>query len=63
MTDEDAFRMMGELGGIGIIVSETATDHNTAATFALKGPHEVVQFLDHFAGGGGGGGSGGGAGS
>lgn len=46
MTDEDAFAIMGELGGVGIIVSETARE--TAARYGLRNPHEVVQFLEHF---------------
>ena len=41
--------MMGNLDGLGIIVSDTATEGNTAASFALRSPAEVVQFLDHFA--------------
>ena len=49
VTDEDAFRVMGNLDGLGIIVSDTATEGNTAASFALRSPVEVVQFLDHFA--------------
>ena len=49
VTDEDAFRMMGELGGLGIIVSETAMEGLTAASYALHNPLEVVHFLDHFA--------------
>lgn len=49
VTDEDAFRMMGGLGGLGIIVSETAVEDSTAASYALHNPLEVVAFLDHFA--------------
>jgi len=49
VTDEDAFRIMGGLGGIGIIVSDTAVEDSTAASYALHSPKEVVQFLDHFA--------------
>ena len=49
VTDEDAFRMMGDLGGIGIIVSDTAVEDGTAASYALHNPLQVVQFLDHFA--------------
>jgi len=49
VTDEDAFRVMGNLDGLGIIVSDTATEGNTAASYALRSPVEVVQFLDHFA--------------
>jgi len=49
VTDEDAFRMMGDLGGLGIIVSETAVEDGTAATYALHNPAHVVQFLDYFA--------------
>jgi len=46
VTDEDAFAIMGELGGVGIIVSETARE--TAARYGLRSPAEVVQFLEHF---------------
>ena len=46
VTDEDAFAVMGELGGIGLCVSETARD--TAARFGLRSPAEVVSFLEHF---------------
>jgi len=49
VTDEDAFRIMGDLGGIGIIVSDTAVEDGTAASYALHNPLQVVQFLDHFA--------------
>ena len=49
VTDEDAFRMMDGLGGIGIIVSDTAVEDSTAASYALSGPQEVVRFLDFFA--------------
>ena len=49
VTDEDAFRMMGDLGGVGIIVSDTAVEDGTAASYALHNPLQVVQFLDHFA--------------
>jgi len=48
VTDEDAFRMMDDLKGLGIIVSETAVEHKTAATFALRNPYEVVEFLSAF---------------
>jgi len=50
VTDEDAFRVMGGLGGFGIIVSDfprLITD--TAASYALRSPLEVLHFLDHFA--------------
>ena len=49
VTDEDAFRIMTELGGIGIIVSETAVEDGTAASWRLDGPSQVAQFLRHFA--------------
>jgi hypothetical protein len=49
VTDEDAFRIMGDLGGIGIIVSDTAVEDGTAASYALHNPLQVVHFLDHFA--------------
>jgi len=49
VTDEDAFGIMSELGGLGIIVSETATRENTLARYALQNPAEVVRFLNHFA--------------
>jgi len=49
VTDEDAFRMMGGLGGLGIIVSETAVEDGTAATYALHNPAHVVEFLNHWA--------------
>ena len=41
VTDEDAFRMMGDLGGLGIIVSETAVEDSTAASYALHNPLQV----------------------
>ena len=47
VTDEDAFAVMGDLGGIGICVSETARD--TKARYGLRTPLEVVEFLEHFA--------------
>ena len=46
VTDEDAFGIMGGLGGVGIIVSETARE--TSARYGLRNPAEVVQFLEHF---------------
>jgi len=49
VTDEDAFRVMAGLGGFGIIVSDTATRSNTAGSYALRSPFEVVRFLEHFA--------------
>jgi trehalose-phosphatase len=49
VTDEDAFSVMHDLGGIAIIVSDSATAENTAASYALQSPAEVVAFLDHFA--------------
>ena len=49
VTDEDAFRVMAELGGIGIIVSDSAVEDGTAAKFALHNPLQVIQFLGHFA--------------
>ena len=52
VTDEDAFAVMADLGGIGIIVSEsleTVTADATAASYALRSPTEVVTFLRHFA--------------
>ena len=48
MRDEDAFAIMGGLGGVGIIVSETARE--TSARYGLRNPAEVVQFLEHFIG-------------
>jgi len=48
VTDEDAFRVMGNLDGLGIIVSDTALEGSTAASYSLRSPVEVVQFLDHF---------------
>jgi len=48
VTDEDAFAIMGGLGGVGIIVSETARE--TSARYGLRNPAEVVQFLEHFIG-------------
>jgi trehalose-phosphatase len=41
-TDEDAFRAL-ENRGIGIVVSEQSQP--TAATYALRDPHEVEQLL------------------
>ena len=39
VTDEDAFAIMGGLGGVGIIVSETARE--TSARYGLRNPAEV----------------------
>ena len=50
VTDEDAFRVMGGLGGFGIIVSDfprLITD--TAASYALRSPLEALHLLDHCA--------------
>eukprot|EP00965_Chrysotila_dentata_P256258 6212488-Pleurochrysis_carterae.AAC.2 len=49
VTDEDAFQVMDELGGFGIIVHENPIRDNTAASFALRNPSEVQQFLEFFA--------------
>ena len=53
VTDEDAFAIMGGLGGVGIIVSETlgrGLSRETSARYGLRNPAEVVQFLEHFIG-------------
>ena len=47
VTDEDAFGVMGDLGGIGICVCETARE--TKARYGLSFVSEVVEFLEHFA--------------
>ncbi len=44
MTDEDAFRALGE-DGLGIVV-EGETDRDTAADYSLPGPEEVRSFLE-----------------
>ena len=36
-----SLKVMGELGGIGIIVSDTAIQETTAASYALTSPAEV----------------------
>jgi len=46
LTDEDAFEVLGELGGgIGIVV-RGETDRPTAATYALRDTGEVAAFLE-----------------
>lgn len=43
MTDEDAFRMLRETGGVGILVGDHG--ESTAAHYRLGHPVEVTQFL------------------
>ena len=50
VTDEDAFRVMGGLGGFGIIVSDfPRLIADTAASYALRSPLEALHLLDHTA--------------
>jgi len=46
LTDEDAFRALGDRG-VGILVSEESRD--TAATYQLSGPEEVQRWLEQLA--------------
>ncbi|CAM8986592.1 unnamed protein product [Rhodiola kirilowii] len=48
-TDEDAFKVLGELGqGIGILVSKFSKE--TCASYSLQEPSEVMSFLQRLAG-------------
>jgi len=47
VTDEDALRFVTNFGGVGIIVTEDDS-RETAATWRLRDPDEVAEFLEHF---------------
>ena len=48
MTDEDAFRVLNPLGGVGIFVGEEPLQSDTEASYYLEDPQQVQALLEQF---------------
>eukprot|EP00656_Telonema_subtile_P012797 TRINITY_DN16469_c0_g1_i3.p1 TRINITY_DN16469_c0_g1~~TRINITY_DN16469_c0_g1_i3.p1 ORF type:complete len:1065 (-),score=254.94 TRINITY_DN16469_c0_g1_i3:64-3258(-) len=48
VTDEDAFRVLGPLGGIGIFVGDQPNAGDTEATYYVEDPFQVKELLNKF---------------